>query len=202
MNDDHRSAVASQSEPRLNKVALDPKFLTEGTEGLSVVGTAEEFARRVALKTPLRMEAALVIVQAALAASENNVQKAAQQVSSQLASITGLANRSEAIQQLATTTSELAKATLKSVERSSRWTLLFIGVGLGFLTIAAPYALLITNGRSAESTAEYLVTSLTGGVIVLTGFIGIIASDRGARNATENISEKNTNALEQLRNML
>lgn len=70
---------------------LDPQALSNGLGPQAAVGTDEELARRVAVRTPLTQDAALPIVRAALAANNNNVQPAAEQVSSQLAGLTGSA---------------------------------------------------------------------------------------------------------------
>jgi hypothetical protein len=207
LNTDNGATAAGQSESAANadasqQTVLDLDYLTAGVEEQAGERVAEELARRVAARTPLSAEVALPIVKMALAAHGNNVMKAAQQLSSQLASLTSAANRQAAIHKLAETTTQLTQTTLRTLERSSRWTLLFIGALFGCLIIAAPYALIIAKGSSAETTPEYLVTSLAGGVIVVAGLVGIIASDRGTRNAVETIHEKSVDILDQMSSML
>jgi hypothetical protein len=173
----------------VQQVVLDPAELSKGLEALTTADARDELARRVALKTPFSLDAALPVVAKALADSSDDVQRAAQQISSQLAEPTFWFNRREAAQKLADNATELSKAMLATIEKSSRWTLLSIAAVLGFLMTVAPYALLIIKGRFAETTPEYLVTSLSGSVVVVTGIIGIIMSDRGTREAVKEIQK-------------
>lgn len=171
------------------QAVLDPAELSNGLETLTAADARDELARRVALKTPFSLDAALPVVAKALADSSDDVLRAAQQISSQLAEPTFWFNRREAAHKLADNAMELSKATLATIEKSSRWTLLSVAAVLGFLMTVAPYALLIIKGRFAETTPEYLVTSLSGSVVVVAGLIGIIMSDRGTREAVKEIQK-------------
>ena len=177
------------------QAVLDPAELSKGLEALTAADARDELARRVALKTPFSLDAALPVVAKALADSSDDVPRAAQQISSQLAEPTFWFNRREAAQKLADNATELSKAMLATIEKSSRWTLLSMAAVLGFLMIVAPYALLIVKGRFAETTPEYLVTSLSGSVVVVAGLIGIIMSDRGTREAVKEIPKDAVQAM-------
>jgi hypothetical protein len=104
-------------------------------------------------------------------------------------------NLAEAIAELTKSTADLTKATVKGLEGSSRWTLLFIVIIAGLSAIAAPYLLILLHGHGAATTAEYLSTSLTGGVIAVVGILGIIVSDRGVRSTVEAVHDKNVDVV-------
>jgi hypothetical protein len=178
------------------QAVLDPAELSKGLEESPAADARDELARRVALRTPFSLDAALPIVAKALAESSDDVSRAAQQISGQLAETTFWFNRREAAQKLADSVMDLGNATLATIEKSSRWTLLSIAAVLGFLMIVAPYALLIIKGRFAETTPEYLVTSLSGSVVVVAGLAGIIMSDRGTREAVKEVQKDAKDAVE------
>jgi hypothetical protein len=183
------ASVLDAMRSAAQQAVLDPAELSKGLEVLPAADARDELARRVALKTPFSLDAALPVVAKALADSSDDVLRAAEQISSQLAEPTFWFNRREAAQKLADNATELSKAMLATIEKSSRWTLLSIAAVLGFLMTVAPYALLIIKGRFAETTPEYLVTSLSGSVVVVAGLIGIIMSDRGTREAVKEIQK-------------
>jgi hypothetical protein len=178
---------------------LDPAELSKGLEDLTAADARDELARRVAMRTPFSLDVALPIVAKALSDSKDDVLRAAQQISSQLAQPTFWSDRREAAQKLADSAAQLSKDMLAGIDKSSRWTLLSIATMFGFLMAVAPYALLVFKGRFAETTPEYLVTSLSGGAVAIAGLIGIVISDRGATQAAK---EFHKDAVEAMRDAL
>jgi hypothetical protein len=126
------------------QAALDPQVLSDGLGPQAADGTDEELARRVAARTPLTQDAALPIVQAALSANNNNVQPAAEQVSSQLAGLTGSAQL-----QLS-----------QPLPLSAPWRTGF-GIGMAVILIVA---LILTAVAHSTGSAEYVALGILGGL--------------------------------------
>jgi thiol:disulfide interchange protein len=104
--------------------------------------------------------------------------------------------------QIAEATTALMNAAAKAInksaealENSSRWTLLFITFLAGVGLAVAPCVLIWTRGDLAATAPEYVVTSLSGGVVALAGLVGLIVSDRGAHKAAADLQEQSTSLL-------
>jgi uncharacterized membrane protein YbjE (DUF340 family) len=105
-------------------------------------------------------------------------------------------DRQEALQKLADATVKITLSTLKTLEQSSRWTLLFSAVVLGFFMAAAPCVLVVFDGSLATTTAEYMTTSVSGAVLALAALVGLIVADRGTQNKAGEVHEKSVDNLD------
>jgi len=97
---------------------------------------------------------------------------------------------------LTATTEHITVNTLHFLERSSKSTLLFVAVVLGFLMAAAPSLVVMFGGPHAITTTQYLTTSLSGAALTLVSLAGFFIEDRGKRYAATAVYEKGVDSLE------
>ena len=107
--------------------------------------------------------------------------------------------RQEVIENLAKSAEKITADTLKTLEQSSKSTLLFAAALLGFLMTAAPYLLVMVSGADAITTVQYLTTSLSGGVLAMAGLVGLVAANRSTQNTASEVQERGIDKLEAAR---
>ncbi len=100
------------------------------------------------------------------------------------------------LQNLSKDVEKITGATLSAVERSSKSTLLFVAVVLGFLMMAAPCILIMVKGSLAATMAEYLTTSISGSVLALVGLLGVFLTSRSMRETSSNVHAKSMQQLD------
>lgn len=141
---DHIRNVSAPQAP------LDPQALAEGLQQQPPDQAVQQLAQRVALSTPLTEDAARPMVQRAFVAQQNDVLRAAQQVSSQLS---GFAVSGEL---------QLSKPN----PLSWPWRTVFAVVMLGIMIAA----LVLSAIAHSTGAAEYVALGILGGL----GWLGSV----------------------------